>query len=311
MRAPAARFAVVGDALLDVGVHHATALQAGGDVPADVRIGPGGQGANVAVRLARLGAEVTVVTAVGGDRAGEMVRTALEENGVALEAFRAATTGSVVVLTDGSGERTMLSQRVPFADDVAPPTGRDWIVVSGYPLLEAGGARLAARIADLDARRVLLGCAVPADLHEAWLEAAHLLRPHLAILNRAEAARLARTPATDLAPLASVAAAALRSNVVVTTASAAVAAIDEGAPLVVRGIAGAVPVDTTGAGDACAARLLAELADGPWPPQRAACEAALAAAMSHAAAVTRVLGAQGLVAGERPPRSTHDAGRQT
>ena len=74
MSGPAARFAVVGDALLDVSVRHRAALELGGDVPAEVLIGPGGQGANVAVRLARLGVEVTLVAALGPDRAGEMLR---------------------------------------------------------------------------------------------------------------------------------------------------------------------------------------------------------------------------------------------
>jgi sugar/nucleoside kinase (ribokinase family) len=310
MSGPAARFAVVGDALLDISVRHRVELELGGDVPAEVIIGPGGQGANVAVRLARLGAEVTLVAAMGADRSGQMLRAALEEETMALALVTTGSTGSVVVLTDADGERTMLSQRVSFADDAALPTGPQWIVVSGYALLETAGLGLAARIATLDARRVLLGCDVPADEHARWLEAARLLRPQLAVLNRAEAMRIGGSPSDELAALASAASIALGCSVVVTTATAAVATMDEGAPLVVRGVAGAPPVDTTGAGDACAARLLAELADGPWPPPREMCAAALGAAMAHAGAVTRVVGAQGRVPGERPPRGARTAARE-
>ena len=311
MTSPGARIAVVGDALLDVGVRHLRALEPGGDMPAEVHVGPGGQGANVAIRLARLGVDVTLVTAIGDDPAGAIVRSALDAEGVMLAPLAAGTTGSVVVLTDADGERTMLSQRVPFADDVALGGGQRWIVLSGYALLETGGPRLAARLAIVDARRVLLGCDVPADEHARWLEAARLLRPQLAVLNRAEAMRIGGDPPEDLAALAGAASAALGCSVVVTSATAAAAAMDGGAPLVVPGAAGAPPVDTTGAGDACAARLLAELADGPWPPPREMCAAALGAAMAHAAAVTRVVGAQGWVAGERPPRGTPTVARDS
>lgn len=307
MSGPAARFAVVGDALLDVSVRHRAALELGGDVPAEVLIGPGGQGANVAVRLARLGADVTLAAALGADRAGEMLRTALEREGVALALVPTTATGTVVVLTDGSGERTMLSQRVPFAEDAFLPPGADWIVVSGYALLEPAGPRLAGRLGAAPARRVLLGCAVPDGGEARWRDAARRLDPNLAILNRAEAAALGPSVPDGPEPLAVAAATALGCSVVVTAARAAVAVIDGGAPVMVRGGAAVPPVDTTGAGDAFAASLLAQLADLPWPPPREACEVALAAAMSHAAAVTRVTGAQTHVPDEGPAPAERDA----
>lgn len=307
MSGPAARFAVVGDALLDVSVRHRAALELGGDVPAEVLIGPGGQGANVAVRLARLGVEVTLVAALGPDRAGEMLRAGLEREGVALALVPATATGTVVVLTDGSGERTMLSQRVPFAADAFLAPDPDWIVVSGYAMLEPAGTRLAAQVGAAPARRVLLGCAVPDGSGARWRDAARRLDPNLAILNRAEAAALGPSVADQPEPLAVAAATALGCSVVVTTARAAAAVIDGGAPLIVRGGAGAPPVDSTGAGDAFAASLLAQLADLPWPPSRRACEVALAAAMSHAAAVTRVTGAQAHVPAEGPAPASRDA----
>jgi sugar/nucleoside kinase (ribokinase family) len=229
-----------------------------------------------------------------------MLRAALEREGVALALVPTTATGTVVVLTDGSGERTMLSQRVPFAADALLPPGAEWIVVSGYALLERAGPRLAAQLGAAPARRVLLGCAVPDGGEAQWRDAARHLDAHLAILNRAEAAALGPSAPDRPEPLALAAATALRCSVVVTAAHAAAAVIDGGAPVMVRGAAGAPPVDTTGAGDAFAASLLARLADLPWPPSRDACEVALAAAMSHAAAVTLVTGAQAHVPGEGP-----------
>jgi pfkB family carbohydrate kinase. len=52
------RVTVVGDCTLDVIVRPVGALRPGGDIPARVAVGAGGQGANVAVRLARQGVPV-------------------------------------------------------------------------------------------------------------------------------------------------------------------------------------------------------------------------------------------------------------
>jgi sugar/nucleoside kinase (ribokinase family) len=59
-------------------------------------------------------------------------------------------------------------------------------------------------------------------------------------------------------------------------------------------------VDTTGAGDAFAAGLLAAVAATDWPPSEDLLGGALAAAVELASAVARADGAQAAVAGERP-----------
>ena len=58
--------------------------------------------------------------------------------------------------------------------------------------------------------------------------------------------------------------------------------------------------DTTGAGDAFAAALIAELREPPWPPSPASLDRALSVSAAFAAEVTRVQGAQTRV----PPEST-------
>jgi sugar/nucleoside kinase (ribokinase family) len=57
--------------------------------------------------------------------------------------------------------------------------------------------------------------------------------------------------------------------------------------------------DTTGAGDAFAAALLARLADTEWPPSGALVRDALDGATAAAAEVVRVAGAQGRTPSER------------
>jgi sugar/nucleoside kinase (ribokinase family) len=280
---------VIGDALLDIRVAPSEPIRVGADVPADIELGPGGQGANLAVRLARRGRRARLVCALADDAAGDQVRRALEADGVDLVPLAAAATGSVVVLVDRAGERTMLSHRVPFASilaaDPSPLPEAAWTVVSGYLLLEPAAMRIARAIAVRPGHRMLVGCAVPDAALGSWLAAATALSPDIRVLNDDEVTRLGRGRDEE--------------GVVVTSATGAVARFG-GRDVEVRSSAGPPAVDTTGAGDAFAAALLASLDEvGGWPPGPGAVEGALANAVEAAAGVTRVLGAQARVPGER------------
>ncbi|MGH2416820.1 MAG: carbohydrate kinase family protein [Candidatus Limnocylindria bacterium] len=281
------RAVVLGDAVLDVVVRPSALPRAGADVPATIRLGAGGQGANLAVRLARRGVATELVCGLGTDPGAELVRHAIEPDGVRLRSVQVDGTGSVVILLDDAGERTMLSHRAPFAGAVDPAElpASDWTVVSGYLLLERGAERLAGALARRTGRRALVGCAVPEADVAAWTDAATALRPHLVILNRDEAAALDPTPSAPL--------------VVVTDADGATATT---APhsVSLRAAPGPAALDTTGAGDAFAATLIAALDPDTWPPDRAAIVEALAAAVSLASAVAYEPGAQARVAGEAP-----------
>lgn len=69
---------------------------------------PGGKGANQAVALARLGADVRFVSAVGDDWSLEqLVREGIDVSGV-LRADADTDTGTAVVLLDGSGENSIV-----------------------------------------------------------------------------------------------------------------------------------------------------------------------------------------------------------
>jgi sugar/nucleoside kinase (ribokinase family) len=245
---------------------------------------PGGQGANLAVRLARRGVSVRLITALGDDHAGAMLRDALATDGVDVRSVSATSTGMVVVLRGGAGERTMLSQRPTYAAAASEvlPRGAAWLVFSGYCLLEPGADALVRKAAASTARRALIGCAVPEPLLTRWRELATSLRPDLLVLNEDEAAALG--------PLAG------EGAVAVTDA--------RGARLTIGGAthraavrAGPPAIDTTGAGDAFAASLLAAILGHRWPPDRPG--EALATAVEAAASVARVQGAQARVPGER------------
>jgi sugar/nucleoside kinase (ribokinase family) len=277
------RALVIGDALLDVGISPAGPMRPGADIPAAIRVRAGGQGANLAVRLARRGIATDLVCGLGTDPAGELLRSAVEAEGVRLVPIRVDATGSVAILLGADGERTMLSHRAPFGSDLDPGAlpEAEWTVVSGYLLLEAGAVGLADQLAARAGHRALVGCTLPDDAIAGWLAAADALQPDLVIVNHSEAALLGR----------------LDAPLVVTDASGASVTI--GASSVsVRSATGPAAVDTTGAGDAFAAGLLAALGEVAWPPDRQVLETALGSAVELAAAVARTPGAQARVAGE-------------
>lgn len=275
---------VVGDALLDVVAVPSEPIRIGADVPAAVRLTPGGQGANLAVRLARRGVAVELVCALGVDVAGRLLRETLAADGVRVRSLPAGATGAVVALLDAAGDRTMLSQRASLGARLTgePPARADWVAVSGYLFLEPEAEPLARVLRAWAPCRMLVGCAVPDTLLEAWQRAALALDPDVVVVNRDEADRAPRLPADRLVVTEPGGATAVLGNVraTVTTPS------------------GPPATDTTGAGDAFAAAFLAELVEARTP-DRGSLLRAMEAGVSAGAAATRVSGAQGLLPGER------------
>ncbi|WP_045693884.1 carbohydrate kinase family protein [Streptomyces rubellomurinus] len=82
------------------------------------RVHPGGSPANVAYGLARLGRPATLLTELGPDANGRLIRAHLESVGVVVRAAEAARTPSAVVRLDGLG-------RAEYTFDIGwtlPPT---------------------------------------------------------------------------------------------------------------------------------------------------------------------------------------------
>ncbi|WET81981.1 PfkB family carbohydrate kinase [Amycolatopsis sp. QT-25] len=134
---------VVGDVGLDVVARHEGPIPHGGDIRAKVHFTSGGAGANTALWLRAEDAETTLVARIGNDSGGRMVRGELEAAGVRCEfaVDPAEPTFCVVVLVDGAGERSMLADRGANArfspEDVteAALDGASHLHLSGYVLL--------------------------------------------------------------------------------------------------------------------------------------------------------------------------------
>lgn len=314
------RVTVIGDALLDVLVRPSSAPSVGTDSPAQISVGPGGQGANVAVGLARRGLPVRLVAAIGTDPGGRLLRDLLSAEGVDLVTppDDGRPTGCVVVLLDEQGERTMLSQRPPSAPPQPAELGHvAWIHVSGYALLDSsGGSELAAALGARlpDVRCSIAGGSIPDDMTVAHrvLDLIRRACPQLLVVSRDEAVALVRgaAPAARSAPESAAWLAgqlaermtAAGTLVVITDGPRGAAAAWPGGCLEVASAARRA-LDATGAGDAYVAALLAELVNrvASWPPTDTGLRAAMRLAAEAGAAAVQVVGAQGRVPEALPP----------
>jgi sugar/nucleoside kinase (ribokinase family) len=299
--------AVIGDTTLDVTVRADEPPRPGGDVPAAISLAPGGQGANVAVRLARGGVAVRLATAIADDPTGHILLAALESEGVALVRMRAERSGMVVALLDAASERTMLSDRASLDPAMVAPAcaGAAWVHCSAYPLADDdSGDALAAALRSLPAstRISVGGGSLPPDPARAARVRERLAtaRVALLILGREEAAALLDAPLPSLAAAADALMSAFPTTIAVVTGSAAgSAAAGPGFALSVAARDPSSPmVDATGAGDAYAAALVKALLGTGWPPDVATLRAAMEAGSHAGGLASRVLGAQGRIAGE-------------
>jgi sugar/nucleoside kinase (ribokinase family) len=130
---------VLGPIAWDTVVEVAELPQPGGFTQAAAVSGrPGGSGANVAVGLASAGVDVRMVGYVGRDDRGRCLLASLAAAGVDTDhvSVRAVATSHVLILLDGSGERTMVGvapdelAEVPVPVDAARP--RDVLYAGGW-----------------------------------------------------------------------------------------------------------------------------------------------------------------------------------
>ncbi|MEV4715545.1 ribokinase [Micromonospora sp. NPDC049374] len=230
--------------------------------------GHGGKGSNQAVAAARLGAEVSFLTAIGRDQFGDAARRLWDDEGVDASAVRTTDAATMVgfILVDDEGENRITI--APGALDELTPADVD---------------RFAYRIAEADLVVVSLEIPLPIALAALRTARAHgvrtLLNPAPAVAlpdeawewidvltpNASEARVLTGLDPTEVASAEDIVQ-LLRTRycgVVVLTLGADGALVDSGGHQTrVAPVAAPRVVDTTGAGDAFTAALAVALTRG-------------------------------------------------
>ncbi len=142
----------IGDLVEDVVVWSGGVVRAGTDNPARIRRTRGGAASNVAAFASSLGTSVRFVGRVGDDAAGEALVRDLARAGVDTRVQRQGRTGTIVLIVDGSGERTMYPDRAAAAELADVPdswiSGAAAVHLSAYSL-EGPGRSVLRQAADI------------------------------------------------------------------------------------------------------------------------------------------------------------------
>ena len=258
----------VGDLVEDVVVHLHEQVNIASDTQATVIRRRGGSAANVIAAASRAGGAARFIGQVGDDATGRGLTDALLADGASVVVGRAGRTGSIIVMLDPMGERTMLSDRAACTDLADPqPAWLDGLDTLHIPFYSLVGEPLAtttatlARWASERGIRVSIDTSSSAVLHHVGpaeaLARIRSLRPSVVLANELEAAALGPELHPDQ----------LDGALVIIKQGAQPAIVLETGqpPRQVSAEKVASVRDTTGAGDAFAAGLLLALADGADP----------------------------------------------
>lgn len=250
--------AALGDLIDDIVVRHDGPIRHATDTASRIERRQGGSAANVCVVAASLGRPSRLLAQVGDDRTGRSLVAELGAAGVDTSMIRfEGTTGTIIVIVDPTGERTMLvDRRAAVALDRPDERWLDGVDTLHVPLYSleldpiaataraAIGAALRRGIAvSIDASSVALIDGLGAKAVRARLDE---LGPTVIFANEDEAGALGITGSISGA-----------ITVVKRGADAAIAHRPDADPVEVPAEPIDHVVDTTGAGDAFAAGFLA------------------------------------------------------
>ena len=133
----------IGDLLVDVIVHVEGPIATDTDTYGEIKIGAGGQAANVAAWVAELGCRACVICVRCADAPGALLDAVLTRRKVELVGPRSdCRTGTVVSLAHSDGTRSMLTDRGAAPSLEAPALDPTWL--DGFECLHVSGYALAS-----------------------------------------------------------------------------------------------------------------------------------------------------------------------
>ena len=193
--------AVVGGANIDVGGRSFAPLRTGDSNPGEIRSALGGVGRNIAHNLALLGAEVKLVTALGGDDGARRIESSCRALGIDLSAalrFPDAATGTYLFIGGPDGDMALAMNDMAVFERMTPAA-----LTPVLPLLNT--AALVVIDANLPAESIAFlaeNCTAPlygdtVSAAKAGKFAPVLGRFHTLKPNRMEAEKLSGIPITD------------------------------------------------------------------------------------------------------------------
>jgi pseudouridine kinase len=176
---------VVGAMLLDTKGKPTAGLQPGTSNPAEIRHVRGGGARNVAENLARLGADVLLISAVGDDRTGKRLMAQTAEAGVDLEhvmTVQGSNTGSYIAILDADGSLSVAMDDVRVVEHVsAGYLYKNRRLFRDACMVMADGSLTSPALETLT--RLCRQYELPFVADPSSVRLAHKLRPHLADLN--------------------------------------------------------------------------------------------------------------------------------
>lgn len=292
--APAARIVCVGGMVLDRKYKARRDLIAGTSNPVDGMRSHGGVARNVAENLARLGARVAFVSAVGDDEAGRTLRAGLEALGADVSGVAAladASTAEYVAVLDPSNELALGLADMAIFDRLTPgrveaglaAAGRaDWVFCDCNPPADTlawlvGRARRGAFRLAVDTVSSPKAVRLPADLDGV-----------AALFTNVDeaAALLGGAVPRDMARAATALRGRGARSAVVTDGARGYAVADPAGTVCLPAVE-AVPVDITGAGDSMIAGTLFSMLAGNAMREASRVGALLAALTIESAASVR------------------------
>lgn len=264
---------VVGATLLDTKGKPSEGLEPGTSNPAEIRSSRGGTARNVAENLARLGADVVLLTAVGDDATGDSLLAQTAEAGVNLEHILTvddANTGAYMALLNEDGSLAVALDDVNVMQAVTPAylnrlrrLFRDADMVMFDGSLSNATMKTAVRLAT---QYNIPLCADPSSARLAHRLQPYLAEMHLIVPNEVEEAELVGVDFPGFDPDASLALA--RRLVSMGVDNVVVTLSNFGLDYATGDETGYIPpshrkiVDTTGTGDAVTAAIMFGMLNG-------------------------------------------------